>query len=72
MQFCFTSDHSTLSCYLTMEEVIKYYQNRGSVVNAVIVDASKAFDKVHHDKLFQLFTNRNIPTIALRQIADIK
>ncbi len=54
-----------------MKEVITYFLNRGSDVYAGVVDASKAFDRVCHDKLFQLLKNRNIPPIALGQIMDI-
>ncbi len=34
-------------------EVISYYNNNGSDVYACLLDCSKAFDRVRHDKLLQ-------------------
>ena len=63
--------HSTVMCSLTVKEVIHYYVNNGSDVHASCVDASKAFDRVRHDKLFQLLIEREIPAIALRALLDV-
>jgi len=71
LQFSFKEDHSTVNCCLTLKEVIKYYNNRGSDVYACVLDASKAFDRVQHDKLFELLKQRGIPAIALRMIMDM-
>ena len=71
LQFSFKSKHSTVMCCLSLKEVITYYQNRGSTVYACFIDASKAFDRVRHDRLFQLLKQRGLPPIALRLLIDM-
>ncbi len=43
----------------------KYY------VYSCCVDATKAFDRVKHDKLFELLIERKIPELALRALLDM-
>ena len=47
--------------------------NNNLNVYACCVDATKAFDRVHHDKLFELlmYSYREIPAIALRALLDV-
>jgi hypothetical protein len=71
LQFSFKEGHSTVNFCLTLKEVIKYYNTRGYDVYACVVDASKAFDRVKHDKLFDLLKKRGILAIALRMIMDM-
>ena len=71
LQFAFKEGHSTVNCTFTMKEVIKYYHDRGSDVYACVVDATKAFDRVRHDKLFQLLVERGIPPIHIRLIMNM-
>ncbi len=65
MQFTFKSDHDTVLCTATLKEIVSYYLNRGSDVYAYMLDASKAFDKVHFGKLFKLLMDRKIPSIVI-------
>ncbi len=65
LQFSFESKHSTVMCCSSLKEVITYYQNRGSTLYECFIDASKAFDHVRHDRLFQLLRQRGLPPIAL-------
>ncbi len=55
-------------CCLSLKEVITYYQNRGSTVYACFIDAGKAFDRVRHDRLFQLLKQRGLQPIADRHV----
>ncbi len=71
LQFSFKSKHSTVMCCLSLKDVITYYQNRGSTVYACFIDASKAFDCVWHDILFQFLKQRGLPPIALRLLIDM-
>jgi hypothetical protein len=65
MQFGFKPKHSTTQCTFVLNEVIQYYLNGGSDVYSILLDASKAFDRVHYVKLFRLLLDRGIcPTIA--------
>ncbi len=42
-----------------------------SKVYACFMDASKAFDKIRHDKLFKILHDRGIHPLALRLIIDM-
>ena len=47
MQFGFKSNHSTVLCTAIYIETINHYVNEGSNVYSCLLDASKAFDRVH-------------------------
>ncbi len=48
-----------------------YYVNNKSDVYSCCVDATKAFDMVKHDKMFELLIERKIPALALRALLDM-
>ena len=52
MQFGFKENHSTTMCTVILKEVIQNYIEGHSNVYCCLLDASKAFDKVHYRKLF--------------------
>ncbi len=58
-------------CSLIVKEVIHYYIDNKSNVYSCCVDATKAFDWVHHDRLFQFLIECKVPAIALRALLDI-
>ena len=66
LQFAFKANMGTTMCTLVLKEVLKYYNNNKSSVYSCFLDASKAFDRVRHDKLFQLLQSRNLPALDLR------
>ncbi len=45
--------------------------NNISDVYACCVDETKAFDRLKHDKLFDMLIERKIPAIALRALLDM-
>ena len=47
MQFGFKSNHSTTMCSAIYMEIINQYKMKGSNVYSCMLDASKAFDRVH-------------------------
>ena len=47
-----------------------YFVERKSNVYACLLDASKAFGKVHFGKLFTLLLNRHMPAVYLRLLLD--
>ncbi len=53
LQFVYKSKASTTQCTWMAREVISYYNNNGSDVYACLLDCSKTFDCVRHDKLLQ-------------------
>ena len=57
-QFGFKSDHSTTMCNFIVGETVNYHNAHNSEVHAVLLDASKAFDRVHFVKLFQLLMSK--------------
>ena len=69
-QFAYKSAHSTSMCTSVVKEVIDYYVSNGSNVFVCALDASKAFDRVNHEKLFQLLLKRNIPGVIIRFLLD--
>ena len=71
LQFAFKSDHSTSMCTSIFKDVCSYYQSRNSDVYVCLLDASKAFDRVHYGKLFNLLDKRKIPVQIRRLLLDM-
>ena len=60
-QFGFKSGSSTVLCSTMVIETIQYYlENGGKSVYLVLLDASKAFDRVSYDIMFKLLLERNV------------
>ena len=53
MQFGFKGNHSTVLCSVIYIETINNYVNEGSNSYSCLIDASKAFDRVHWGRLFK-------------------
>ena len=66
LQFAFKQSHSAIMCTAMIKEVVSHYNARGSNVHACLLDASKAFDRLNHGKLFQLLLNRNLQAVVVR------
>ena len=71
LQFGFKKKHSTTHCTFVANEVIHYYNRNGTSVNAVLLDASKAFDTVQYVKLFRLLLSRKLCPIVLRCLLNL-
>ena len=64
LQFGFKSKSSTTACTFVLDEVVNYYNRNGSDVHVVLLDASKAFDRVDHIKLFNILVGKGVcPTL---------
>ena len=60
-QFGFKAKSSTVLCSTMVNETIQYYMERGGEsVYLLLLDASKAFDKVSYEMLFKLLLDRNV------------
>lgn len=70
LQFGFKKQHSTVMAVSVVKEVVSHYLLRNSDVYMCLLDASKAFDKVHFRKLFEIMMERNIPSLVIRVILD--
>ncbi len=53
-------------CTSAVKETVQYYLNTNSSIYACMLDADKAFDKVHFGKLFKLLVDRKMPSIVIR------
>ena len=71
LQYAYKPGHSTSMCSLALKEVVNYYNSRGGEVYCCLIDATKAFDRVRFDKLFQLLLDRNIPKCIIRLLIDM-
>ena len=53
LQFGFKDGLSTTMCTFMVKETISYYVNNGSTVHVLLLDASKAFDRVNYCMFFK-------------------
>lgn len=60
LQFGFKSEHSTTQCSFILREVVEYYAYRRTPVFVTLLDATRAFDRVHYVKLFKLLMRRGM------------
>ena len=58
-------------CTSVLREVCSYYKSSNTDVYICMLDASKAFDRVHYSKLFHLLRKRKMPPTVLRLILDM-
>lgn len=67
-QFGFKKRHATDQCIFVLKEMIESYKVMDASVFVCFLDASKAFDRVNHDKLFMKLHARGVPYYILRII----
>ena len=60
LQFGFKSNHSTVLWTVIYMETINHYVNEGSNVYSCLLNASKAFDRVHWGRLFKILIERKV------------
>ena len=70
LQFGFKSNHSTVLCTAIYMETINHYVNEGSNVYSCLLDASKAFDRVHWGRLFKILIERKVSFLFIRLLLD--
>ena len=70
MQFGLKNKHSTIMCSLAYYEVINHYLCNHSNVCSCLLDASKAFDRVHYGKLFNILLYKKVPFVIIRLLLD--
>ena len=71
LQFSYKKNHSTTICTTVLKEVVKYYFERKGVVQCALLDATKAFDRVNLDILFDILLKRGLPVPVTRLLLDM-
>ena len=71
LQFSFKKNSSTSLCTAMVKETVSYFVNNDSNVYALMLDASKAFDRVNFCKLFDALLARNINPFYCRLLLDM-
>ena len=66
LQFGYNEKSSTAQCTFVVEEIVHYYRSNESNVYATFLDASKAFDRVRFDKLFELLIDKGVCAVVAR------
>ena len=71
MQFGFKEHFSTSQCTFVMSEIISYYNYNRSDVYVMLLDATKAFDRVNYSRLLRKLLRRNISPAVLRVLLKL-
>ena len=71
LQFGFRSGFSTTQGTFALQEVINFYIERNSMISCVLLDASKAFDRVNYIKLFDLLVERGICPLVINLLISM-
>ena len=53
-----------------LSQVVDYFSTHGSTVYMASLDASKAFDRVNHIKLFKMLIDRGLPSHVIKVLID--
>ena len=71
LQFSFKANSSTTMCTTMIRETISYFVNKGSNVYGMVLDATKAFDRINYCKLFRILLERNINPLICRLLLNM-
>ena len=71
LQFGFKEHSSTIMCSTLLIETVEYYVSNNSTVYVLLIDASKAFDRLCHSKLFEVLETYNVCPLVRRLLYNI-
>merc|ERR1711888_128827 len=66
LQFGFKKSSSPVMCSMGAQEVIAHYNSNNSKVYTVLLDSSKAFDRVNYIKLFDKLLEKGMCPLVMR------
>jgi len=69
-QFGFRVGRSTVQCSFLLKQTASFFVTHGSSAHGVFLDASKAFDRVLHMKLFEKLIHSKVPMCLVRLLKD--
>ena len=72
LQFGFKEHSSTIMCSTLLVETVEYYVSNNSYFYVLLIDASKAFDRMCHSKLFDVLETYNVCTLVRRLLYNTK
>ena len=71
LQFGYKEKLSTSMCSFMVLETIEYYKSKGSSVHVLLLDASKAFDRVDYIKLFEKLIKKGMCPLTVRLLLSM-
>ena len=71
IQFGFKKNASTVLCTSLLMETVEYYNDNDTDCYLLLLDASKAFDRVEYVKLFTILRDRKICPIGLKLLINM-
>ena len=71
LQFGYKEKLSTSMCSFMVLETIEYYKSKGSNVHVLLLDASKAFDRVDYIKLFEKLVKKGMCPLTIRLLLNM-
>jgi retron-type reverse transcriptase len=69
LQYGFKAKHSTTHYTFVLQDILDYMTSNNSSLFLVLLDASRAFDRVQYMKLFRLFRRRDLYPLTCRFLA---
>ena len=70
LQFGFKKNISCSHAIFVLRKVIEYFNERDSTVYIASLDASKAFDRVNHCKLYSILIRKGLPKYLILVIIN--
>ena len=71
LQFGYKQGVSTTMCTSILRETVSYYTTKGTSVYGLMLDATKAFDRVNYCKLFKILLFRDVNPLICRFLLNM-
>ena len=71
LQHGFKKGLPTMTCTYVLDKVVNYYNKNNTKVYALLLDASKAFNRVHYLKLFHTLVDKEMCPLLIRFLINM-